>query len=644
MQQPQTPTGLKIKLEKRHKEKGVKMNRTKMKKCIITLTLFFTGMVAAGQSNVLAEYSALDVYGQKIFSEFPAEIRRTGFYVPDNYILGIGDELSINVWGATEEEYRKTIEYDGAIFIPGIGKIHLDGKSLNEVREFIRTKFFSRYKNISVSVTTGKLRTLEIFVLGEVKKPGSYIIFPMTNILEILAMAGGTTEKGSLRQVKVIKKIDGATESYDIYPLFMFGEPPPQIQFFQGDMVFVPLAESFAGIKGAVRRPGIYEISSPSTLKTLIDLAGGTLPNADFSRIQVERTDTVKGRIYIDIDYKKLESFVIKDFDVIHIFTLPEQIFYKVSLEGAVKRPGTYGWKEGLRLGDLLKGEDLLPYALRSKAEIIRTEPDGGKKIIIISPEKTFAGIDKENIALVPQDRVIIYSQERPEKKVVIYGQVYHPGEYVIVRGERLSDVVRRAGGFTHYAYLPGIIFMREEIRAEKEKQVATFIKEKEEMLKQEEKVLESDADKQLLVQGKIFLERLKGMEIKGRIPLQIDNENTFIGGEYDIFLENGDSIYIPDKFISVAVLGEVNLPANIIFREDYKFLDYIQESGGFTKNADRKNIFIARVNGTASTDINNIGPGDTIVVPLEIKERRGKIIRDIVQMFYHISLGVAAY
>ncbi len=615
-----------------------------MKKHLIVPVLLFISLAAKGQNSVFVDHPDLEVFGQKIFAEFPREVKQTGFYIPDSYILGIEDELLINIWGTTEEEYRKKIEYDGAVFIPKIGKIHLEGKRLSEARKIIRNKLFSRYKNISVSVTTGKLRTIEVFVLGEVKKPGSYIISPMTSILEILAMAGGTTEKGSLRQIKVTKKVDGTIKSYDLYPLFMSGQPPPDIQFSQGDIVFVPLAESFAGIKGAVRRPGIYEISDSATLEEIINLAGGALSNADFSHIQVERTDETKGKILIDIDYTTSRIFVIKNFDVINIFSFPEQSFYKVSLEGAVKRPGMYGWKEGLTITSLLREEELLPYALKDKAEIVRTNPDGSKKIIIFSPKKIFTRTSQDNITLEPQDRIIIHSQERPEKKVIIQGQVYHPGEYVIVRGERLSDLVRRAGGFTQYAYLPGIVFMRESVRNEKEKQVTSFIEEKETMLKQEEKVLEKDEDKQLLEQGKILLEKLRTMEIKGRIPLHITDETSFIGTDYDINLENGDSIYIPDRFVSVAVVGEVNLPSNVVFRKNYRLSDYIKKAGGFTKNADRKNIFIARVDGTASNNLTHLEPGDTIVVPLEIKERKGRIIKDIAQMFYHISLGLAPY
>lgn len=615
-----------------------------MQKTILTLLAIIIAGTASGQNSVSVDTVPLEVYGQKVFSEFPSEARRTGFHVPANYVLGIEDELVINVWGAVEEEYRKAIEYDGAIFIPYIGKIHLEGKNLTDARELIRTKLCNRYKNISVSVTTGKLRTLEIFVLGEVKKPGSYLISPLTSILEVLAMAGGTTERGSMRNVRITRKSGAPSESHDLYPLFMSGVPPPDIPFSQGDIVFIPLAESLAGIKGAVRRPAIYEIPGSATLNDLVELAGGALPNADFSRIQVERTDRTKGRVIIDIDLRKSGALAIENLDTVNIFPLPEQPFYRVSLEGAVKRPGAYGWKEGIRLSNLLKEEELLPYALKDKGEIIRTEPNGGKKIIIIYPAKIFAGDKEYDMPLVPQDRILVYSQERPEKKVVIQGQIYYPGEYVVIRGEKLSDLVKRAGGFTRHAYLPGIVFMRESIRTEKEKQLATFVKEKEKMLKLEATEAESAEEKRLLNQGRMLLEKLKATEIKGRIPLYISEEETYSDGESDIFLEDGDSIYVPVKPVSVTIFGEVNLSGNVVFNKNSDFDYYIRKSGGFTRNADRKNVFVAKVNGNATNNTSRIEPGDTIVVPFKVRERQGTILKDIVQMFYHVSLGLSVY
>ncbi|MBN1446022.1 MAG: SLBB domain-containing protein [Candidatus Omnitrophica bacterium] len=612
-----------------------------MKKYIVFLLLFLINTAVC--ENILGEHFSLEIFGQKMFYGPPSDAMQTGFHIPENYILGIDDELIINVWGAIEEEHRKTVEQDGAIFIPGIGKISLDGKTVSEARKIIREKFLGRYNNISVSVTTGKVRTIEVFILGEVKKPGNYLISPMTSILEVLTIAGGPTEKGSLRRIKITGK-SGAVQIYDLYPLFMSGDNPPEIQFSRGDTVFVPLAEYAAGIKGAVRRPAIYEVPDAVTVENLIALSGGALPNADFSRLQVERIDKDKGRIIIDIDPCRHGDFNLNNFDIVNLPSLPEHLFYKVFLDGAVKRPGNYGWTEGLKAGAILKETELLPYALKDKAEIIRTGDDGAKRVIIISPEKIFSGEAGADIELMPQDKIVVYSQERREKRVSIQGQVYYPGEYVIVRGDRLSDLIKRAGGFTKYANLPGIVFLRESIRAEKEKQVAEFIRNKEEMLDREEKHTVKESEKALVEQGRMLIEQLKAIEIKGRIPLRIDNSETFVRREYDIMLEDGDVIYVPEKPISVAVTGEVNLPANIIFKRELGVADYIRKSGGYTKNADRRNVFIAKVDGTATQNMNSMEPGDTIVVPFETKEKRFTIIKDIVQMFYHLSLGLASF
>ena len=617
-----------------------------MKRMLFLLYILSMSFILQGQEHTISQYTGLDFFGVQVFSTMQGEMKQTGLYVPESYILGMDDEIVVNIWGAVEEEHRKRIDNDGAIFIPGIGKIYIEGKTLSEARDIIQRKVLERYKNISVSVTTGALRKLDVFVLGEVKNPGSYIISPMTSILEVLAMAGGPKDKGSLRKIRVIKKKDGSIKEYDLYPLFISGEKIPELQFSEGDIIFVPLVESLAGISGAVKRPAVYELKGPSTIDDVIKLAGGALPNADFSRLQVERIDREKGKVLIDISPVNRRTFTIENLDLIILPPLPERLFYIVSLEGAVKRPGNYGWKTGMKVSDLLKEDDLLPYALKEKAEIVRTAEDGSKRVIVIYPEKIFKGEKEYDINLTPMDKLLVYSQERPEKRVTIYGQVRYPGEYVVIRGDRLSDLVKRAGGFTNYAYLPGIVFLRETIRAEKEKQVASFIKEKEEMLKKEYERAEGTYDKQLIEQARVYLEQLKNMEVKGRLPLNITDAKPLLEGksEYDIPLEDGDVIYVPVAPVSVAVTGEINLPTNILFNKRYKLNDYIQKAGGYTKNADRKNIFIAKANGTASYDLSRIEPGDTIVVPFEVKERKRTVLKDIIQMFYQLSLGLAVY
>lgn len=610
------------------------------------LFMFLLVGILKAENILLPQYSGLELFNQKVFTGIQSEIMPTGLYIPDSYILGKDDEIVINLWGAIEEEYRKRIENDGAIFIPGIGKIYIDGKTLGEAREIIQRRILERYRNISVSVTTGTLRKIEVFILGEVKKPGSYVVSPVSSILEILALAGGPGDRGSLRKIRIIKRKDGSSREYDLYPLFISGEKPPDIQFSQGDIVFVPLVEFLAGIKGAVKRPAVYELTEPSTIDELIKLAGGPLPSADFSRLQVERIDRENGKILIDVNAASTGTFKVESHDLVVLPSLPDNLFYIVSLEGAVKRPGSYQWKKGIKVSDILKEDELLPYALKQKAEIVRTEEDGSKSVVIIYPDKIFRGEEEYDVPLFPMDRLVIYSQERMEKKVIIYGQVRYPGEYVVIRGDRLSDLVKRAGGFTPYAYLPGIVFLRETLKAEKEKQIKAFIKEKEEVLKKEYERVEGAYDKQLIDQARIYLEQLKNMEVKGRIPLDIRDEKLLLEGksEYDIPLEDGDVVYVPVSPVSVAVVGEVNLPTNVLFSRRYNLNDYIRKAGGYTKNADRKNIFIAKANGTAIYETSKIEPGDTIVVPFEIKERKRAVFRDIIQMFYHLSLGLSVY
>ncbi|MCM8830452.1 MAG: SLBB domain-containing protein, partial [Candidatus Omnitrophica bacterium] len=560
-----------------------------MKKSIYVFPVFLISFILQGQNNSVSQYKGIDFFSVKVFSSIQGEMKQTGFYVPESYILGIDDEIVINIWGVVEEEHQKKIDNEGAIFIPGIGKIYIEGKSLGEAKDIIQRKILERYKNVSVSVTTGAIRKQEVFVLGEVKKPGSYTVTPMTSILEILALAGGPKDKGSLRNIRIIKKRDGSIQEYDLYPLFISGEKAPEVQLSQGDIIFVPLVESLAGISGAVKRPAVYELKGISTIDDVIKLAGGALPNADFSRLQVERIDRERGKVLIDVDPAKTESFKVENMDLIILPPLPDNLFYIVSLQGSVRRPGEYGWKRGMRVSDILKEEDFLPYALKEKAEIVRTEEDGSKKVIVIYPDRIFRGESEYDINLSPMDKILVYSQERLEKKVTIYGQVRYPGEYVVVRGDRLSDLVKRAGGFTTYAYLPGIVFLRETIRVEKEKQITSFIKEKEEMLKKEYERTEGAYDKQLIQQAQIYLEQMKNMEVKGRIPLNITDEKILLEGsnEYDIPLEDGDVIYVPVRPISVAVTGEVNLPTNIVFNKRYTLNNYVQKAGGYTKNAD---------------------------------------------------------
>ena len=599
--------------------------------------LFFV-IFSVLNAGIFSDYPDLKLFGEDFFENFKLETKRYQIPVSDDYIVGPGDIIVINVWGFFESEYQKEVEIDGSIFVQGIGKIYIGNKKFSEAKKIIEDKFYKKYKNIQVSVSIGKIRTINVFVLGEVNKPGVYEISPFFTILDIISIAGGVNKNGSLRKIEIIKS-NGEREIIDIYPLLLKGEKPKIFQFQNEYTIFINKSENLVGIVGAIRKPAIYELKKME-IGEIIELCGGFLPNADISHIQIERIDKEKGKILIDLKENEINTFRLKNFDIIKIPEIPSQSYYQVEVLGSVKKQRVYGWKEGIKISDILKEEDLLPFSEKEKGEIVRIE-NGYRKIIKFSPEKVFSGDEKENLYLMPLDKIIIYSKERPEKNVFIYGEVKFPGTYVIESGEKLSNIIKRAGNFTDKAYPKGIVFLRETIKKQKEKEIVNYVKEKMEILKSALKTTTDTEEKQVIEKGIISLEKLSETDPTGRIIIKIDKLENFENSLYDIELENGDIIYVPKKPVYVSIIGEVNNPKNVFYEESLSFNDYIQKVGGFTKDADRKGVFIVRVDGSSDKNLEKIEPGDTIVVPFEPKGERMRFIKDIMQIFYQIAVGV---
>jgi polysaccharide export outer membrane protein len=599
--------------------------------------LFFV-IFSVLNAGIFSDYPDLKLFGEDFFENFKLETKRYQIPVSDDYIVGPGDIIVIDVWGFFESEYQKEVEIDGSIFVQGIGKIYVGNKKFSEAKKIIEDKFYKKYKNIQVSISIGKIRTINVFVLGEVNKPGVYEISPFFTILDIISIAGGVNKNGSLRKIEIIKS-NGEREIIDIYPLLLKGEKPKIFQFQNEDTIFINKSENLVGIVGAIRKPAIYELKKME-IGEIIELCGGFLPNADISHIQIERIDKEKGKILIDLKENEINTFRLKNYDIIKIPEISSQSYYQVEVLGSVKKQRVYGWKEGIKISDILKEDDLLPFSEKEKGEIVRIE-NGYRKIIKFSPEKVFSGDEKENLYLMPLDKIIIYSKERPEKNVFIYGEVKFPGTYVIESGEKLSNIIKRAGNFTDKAYPKGIVFLRETIKKQKEKEIVNYVKEKMEILKSALKTTTDTEEKRVIEKGIISLEKLSEIEPTGRIIIKIDKLENFENSLYDIELENGDIIYVPKKPIYVSIIGEVNNPKNVFYEESLSFNDYIQKVGGFTKDADRKGVFIVRVDGSSDKNLEKIEPGDTIVVPFEPKGERMRFIKDIMQIFYQIAVGV---
>lgn len=590
-------------------------------------------------SGWLLHGEVLKPFGQDFFSSASLSKLDVGRIIPEKYYLGSGDQLEISVWGVVEQKYQTEIDREGSIFIPRLGKITLEGKNLTQAKKYIQQIFNKTYKNVNVELILNKPRLINVFLMGEVKKPGTYTVNPSSSVLEVLTLAGGVSEMGSLRKISVTSR-DGSKKEIDLYPVF-FGGLLPDITFQSEDIIYVPLGSQFVSIRGAVRRPAVYEILHTLNLQTLVDFAGGFLPDADFQRIAVIRNDRTSGRKIIDIFPQKepdiLKKFVLADGDEVEISYINKDIIDCVFVEGTVRNPGRYQWKSGMTVSDIIKETDLLPESLEDKAEIIRETRSGTQEILQFSLIEAVRKI--KDIQLNSRDRIIIRSKDRPLKKLRITGEVRFPGEYLISSGERLSSVIERAGGFTSQAYLPATVFTRVSVRQREQQELEKFIIEKQSILEKEAGRTESEEEKALIEKGKNLLHELSKTPVTGRVVVHIDPWDKFKDSDSDIIVEDGDIIHIPVKPTIVSVVGEVNHSANILYNPGATGEYYIEKAGSFTKNADIKNIFVVKVDGTANSDLKKIEPGDVIVVGFLAKDRPGKILKDIIQMLYYVKM-----
>ncbi|MCM8758372.1 MAG: SLBB domain-containing protein [Candidatus Omnitrophica bacterium] len=583
--------------------------------------------------------SELRIFGQEFFSNISLSTFDAGRFIPEKYFLGPGDQIELIVWGVVDIRQQMEIDKEGDILVPKIGKIHLSGKNLSQAKKQLQDMFNRIYKDVKLELTLLKPRLFSVFVMGEVNKPGTYTINASTTILEVLAMATGINTKGSLRKISITSK-DGSRKEIDLYPVLL-GGTLPEVSLHPEDIVYVPLAKSLVAIKGAVRRPAIYETEGSITLGKLIEYAGGFLPQADTKRIAVFRNDPVAGKIIIDLfpqneNKHEIYNFMLYDGDEVEISFSSKEIVDCVYVEGTIKNPGKYQWKQGLKLADIINHKDLLPETLLDKAEIVRENKDGTRQIVQFS---LIDAIEKKDIELQPRDRVVIRSKEKPVKKVLISGEVNFPGEYVIETGERLSSLIQRAGGFTPQAYLPGAIFTRVSVKQREKQEIERFIIEKRSILERESGRASTEEEKAIIEKSKALLQQLSQTPVTGRLVVNLEPWSNFAGSVSDLLLEDGDTIHIPPRPDIVSVAGEVNHPANILYKQGADIKYYIEKAGSFTRNADVKNIFIIKANGTATNDLKKIDPGDFIVVGFLAKDRPGKILKDILQMLYYVKM-----
>lgn len=599
-------------------------------------------VVAASEKK---EISVVESAFGKPVEQFGYDIFRTGgrFSASENmpvepdYVIGPGDAFNITLWGAAEGSFRVEVNQDGNITLPKVGVVHVGGISYGNLKQTIEQEFLNYYEKINFEISIANLKPMRVFIVGEVSRPGSYSLSPLSTVFNALFAAGGPTKKGSLRNIEL--KRGGRTVShFDFYQFLLYGDKRQDSVLLSGDTIFVPLIGPTVGISGNVFRPAIYEIKGTADLSEVVSLAGGLLPTSYLNRVQIERVVNHDKKIIIDkkIMFSPNEKKVgipLKNMDFVNIFQIYSEIGNMVSLEGSVKYPGPYELKEGKsRLLDILPSSASLTFsAYLPKAEIIRIDKNTLQtKVITVNLGRLFAGDETQNVGLESADKIVVFTEQKPQKKVELSGEVKLPGTYIIQKGERISSVLERAGGFTKDAYLYGAIFTRKSAQAAQQAslnkmlsnlEVSSFRKEKNVMpgMSIEEKSSKASEAENL----RETIGRLGAGTMEGRVIIQLDYPERLKGTKRDIELEDGDKLIVPPVPSVVNVIGEVFTSSSLLYDEKLSVSDYLSQVGGLTKHADKGNIFILKSNGATYSEAQGYNvmaaklyPGDSILVP----------------------------
>jgi polysaccharide export outer membrane protein len=589
--------------------------------------------------------------------------------VGPDYILGPGDVMQAYLWGMVDNVLTLQVNRQGEIFVPRVGTIPVWGMQLGEVRRVIHDQLGKQFSGFRMSLNLSALRSIQVFVVGEVALPGVYTVSSLSTMLNALFAAGGPTKLGSLRTIKLIRN-NRTLGTLDMYDFLLRGERARDIRLESGDTVFVPPIGSVVGIAGNVKRPAIYELSGTTRIGDLFGMAGGVSPTGYLQRVQIERVKPHTEKLMLDLRLDDLKAGSrsvnnppVEDGDLIKIFPIDTRMYNVVFVEGSVRRPGEYELKTGMRLGDLLAPEEVLPEAYVDRIEVIRTRPDFTRELLTSDLRKLWQGDHSQNLPLEPGDHITITSESRPLGVVTLQGEVKRPGTYPIIQGERLSSVLKRSGGYTKEAYLRGAVFIRERMRKQQQEEVDRFIKSQEELLlaesvrtaagslelagsSREEAALQA----QTVQQRRQLLDLMKSKVVLGRLVVKLDSPETLEGTPNDIPLEQGDLLIVPKQPSAVLVIGSVRNPAAVVYHEGRDVQYYLTQAGGLNKDADKDELHIVKADGSAMAGflkLRKVEAGDIIVAPAktEAKVRTLPTFKDVATILgqFALTVGVVA-
>ena len=509
-----------------------------------------------GDITTTLDIPGLEQFGYDLFDNSTGltEPIITGAVGPD-YILGPEDTLIVNLWGKISQRYELEIDRSGKVTMPDIGVIYLWGKTLGQAEKYITDEIDRRYTNVEIDISVGKLRSICVFVIGEIEEPGVHSLSSLSTIIHALHKAGGPTRSGSLRNIQLIRN-NKLKATFDLYDLLLKGDASGDERLQSNDTIFVPYLNDIAAISGGVKRPGIYELKAPTRLYELAEMAGGLAPVAYLPHIQVIRVEDFKEKVVIDLEFQDIDSFkesenniVLKSGDVVFVSSISQVKYNFVTITGNVVRPGEYQLTKDMRISDIIKqARGILPETYKEKAEINRFKSDKTVEPIPFNVELALKG-DKDNDLLLKEwDTIHIFSiyDIFPKPEVTITGEVHKPGTYRYVDGMKISDLIFRANELTDMASLTNAELFRWNYE-------------------------------------KGGPARAISIDLT---PIMVEKDMS-----KDLLLEKGDHLFIRPKIElmekqTVFVLGEVKYPGSSVIARSEGLSSVLKRAGGLTDQA----------------------------------------------------------
>ena len=648
------------------------------------------------------------IYGHNVFTGRTLSFEpNVNVATPEDYVLGPGDEVIVDIWGVNEATIDQKISPEGRISISQVGQINLAGLTVKEAEGKLKSSLSKIYSSLRtggshMSVTLGDLRTIQVNVIGEVRIPGTFRLSSFTTLFNALYRAGGVTSVGSLRNVKLIR---GGKEIavIDIYEYLFNGKTDLNTALKEGDVVMVPAYDALVSITGAIKRPMYYEMKDGEPIGNLITYAGGFAGNAYREEVGVERNSGHINTMYT-ITSDKYDSFPLKDGDAVLVSGSEVEVFSnRVEVKGSVYRPGKFELGGDIAtVGQLIKhAGGVLEDAFLSRAQIIREKPDRSLELVavplkgiidgsvpdillkrgdilivsnvnelepkgdvtvtgyVVAPGKyqyaehttvediillagglaegastakvdisrridnpssteadaTLAEVFSMSIKdgliedgaggfeLLPNDVVSVRRSPTyiEQRNVTITGEVTFPGQYTLVaNNERVSDLIKRAGGATQNGNIRGAMLKRKINQYERNVRIAMA-----RMVTQ----TASSSDS-------LDVNKLKVSEIY-TVGLELDKAIANPGSDYDMILRDGDELIVPEVATTVRIQGEVLYPNTVHFISGKPVRYYVNQAGGYSNRARRAKTYVVYMNGTVAVGAGaRLEPGCEIVVP----------------------------